>query len=107
MDLSYPLTYASGSVALIDTSHLSQTRHLLDTIAGERILSPNFGVPLEILFSTGIPQILAERIRLIANQVTGVTAQVNPLTYQNGVLTLELILSTGETVTAQYATPTN
>jgi hypothetical protein len=106
MDISYPLTYANGSVALINTVLLSQTRHLLDTIAGERILSPGFGVPLEILFSTGIPQILAERIRLAANQI-GVQTQVEAIAYQNGTLTLELKLSTGETVTAQYAAPIN
>ncbi|MBW4666452.1 MAG: hypothetical protein KME60_03150 [Cyanomargarita calcarea GSE-NOS-MK-12-04C] len=104
MDLSYPLTYAGGSVALIDTPTLSQTRHLLDTIAGERILSPSFGVPLDILYSTGIPQVLAERVRLTASQMVGITAIVEVIAYKNGELSLKLTLATGETVQANYAT---
>jgi hypothetical protein len=104
MDLSYPLTYTSGSIALIDTLMLSRTQHLLDTIAGERILQPSFGVPLDILYSTGIPQVLAERVRIAVSQITGVTAQVEAIAFSKGELSLKLILATGETVQANYAT---
>ncbi len=102
MDIAYPLAYSNGSIAL-SNSPLSQARHLLDTIAGERALFPEFGVPLDILFSTGIPQILAERIRLTANQLSDVQTQVEIESYENGVLQLKLILA-NETITASYAT---
>lgn len=103
MDIAYPLAYSNGSIGLTDST-LSQARHLLDTIAGERVLFPNFGIPLDILYSTGIPQVLAERVRLTANQLSGVQTQVEIESFENGVLKLKLYLA-NETITASYATP--
>jgi phage baseplate assembly protein W len=105
INYNYPLVYSEeGSIKLTNAVLLPKIRHLLDTIAGERILQPSFGVPLNILYSTGIPQVLAERVRIAVSQVTGVTVEVEAIAYQDGKLSLKLTLATGETVTASYAT---
>jgi|GEM_PF-6170803 phage baseplate assembly protein W len=101
MNVSYPLSYLQGSLKS-GVINMSRVRHLLDTIMGERLLFPDFGVPLELLYSTALPQLFAERIRL-AIALNNIQSQVTVKEIASGTLTLEIKLATGDTLL--YATP--
>ncbi|MBW4633566.1 MAG: hypothetical protein KME30_17205 [Iphinoe sp. HA4291-MV1] len=92
-DLSFPLRYKTGSVLLVEKVEditLSQGQHLLSTITGERLLNENFGIPLDIFYHTGIPEILTERIRLAFKQLNNIQATIKIKSYQQGKLSLEI-----------------
>ena len=90
MDLLFPLTLTSdGSLKIVDDEaefKLSQGRHLLATITGERILAESFGVPIDLLYTTGIPEILTERIKMAIAQYVDVKASVFIAGFNQGVV---------------------
>lgn len=81
------------------SKNFTQGRHLAETIAGERFLTPFFGVPVELLYSLGIPEIAMERMRLALGELE-IKAVPSIVSYAGGKLTIKVEFETGETVEA-------
>ncbi len=96
------MSYDNGGIRLTLSEELalSKARHLLNTIAGERVLSPQFGVPLEVLYNVPIPEILVERLQINFNQLLGIKTKISIVSYKEGKLTLKVELSTGDSFTS-------
>jgi hypothetical protein len=90
LDLYYPLSYSAGTVATTEIN-TSRIRHFLDTIAGERLLFPDFGVPLTSLY-TNYPQLISEQLRLLIASQLNIEAQIDS-SYTGGVLTVNVHLA--------------
>lgn len=90
MDLLFPLTLTSdGSLKIVDDEaeyKISQGRHLLATITGERVLAESFGVPIDVLYTTGIPEILTERIKIAIAEYVDIKASVFLSGFERGTV---------------------
>lgn len=92
-DLKYPLSYEYDSLCITKTNSeksLSHVRHFTEVIKGERKLFLDFGMPLDILYNTEIPEVLISRLKLQLNQIDSFQKSVSLLDYSNGKLTLEV-----------------
>lgn len=93
MDLQYPLAYTSnGSIAIADTETTvarSQLFHLLDTVNKERYLYPDFGLPINVLFNSWLPEIIAVRIKVALGQLA-VDYNVKIVNIENNRMRLEV-----------------
>lgn len=99
------MRYKNGSVAISSEANeirLSQARHLIKTVLGERVLSPSFGIAVSMLYSTGIPEILTERIRLAFKQLQNIDAKVTIKSYNKGKLDLIISLSDSEAIETSF-----
>lgn len=100
MDLTYPLKYTkTGAIETTETPYVSQAKHLIDTVTGERRLSPNFGIPLDMLFRSGIPDLAATRIQIALSQIQGAKSEVKIKSYQQGTMQLVVEFETGQQLT--------
>lgn len=91
MDLDYPLNFTpGGSVALTAPIEASHTKHLLDTYAGERPLAPGFGIEPTMFFSSELPELAAEQIRLAIAQYINADAEVTTTDFKDDILYLEV-----------------
>ncbi len=92
------MSYDNGGIRLTLSEELalSKARHLFNTIAGERVLSPEFGIPLDVLYNLPIPEILAERLRITSSQLLDIKTKISIVFYKEGKLTLKVELSTGD-----------
>lgn len=98
----YPLTFSqNGNLEIANTKvqkDISQITHLVNTISGERELSPDFGIPIDILYSSGIPDLLTERVRIAIRQLQDIKSEVRIDKYERG--TLKLVVEFGESIIA-------
>jgi hypothetical protein len=99
MDVSFPLSYNNyGSLQLVDGSskYTSQIKHLLNTVVTERLLSPNFGFPIDLLYNLPLPDLVAERIRLAIAPYLPIPFAVKINAPVNGKLGIEVAIGEEE-----------
>lgn len=100
MDIAYPLRYTlTGAIETTDTPVVSQAKHLINTVTGERRLFPQFGIPLDMFFSSGIPDLAATRIQIALSQIQGAKSEVKIKSYQQGTMQLVVEFETGQQLT--------
>ena len=93
--VSYPLRYQQGNIKLDDKKSeyvKSEIKHFLETLKGERILFQRFGVKIELLFETFLPQVFASSIDIDLQEVipNDIFYEVLPTIFEKGKLTLEI-----------------
>lgn len=99
MDLKYPLTINStGSLVYSSNPNQDHTIHLLDTFAGERVLSPSFGIPADLWFSRELPELTTEQIRLAIATFIDPLARVTATGFTDTKLSLEITLPGNNTI---------
>lgn len=92
-DLKYPLSYEYDSLRVTKNDSeksLSHVKHFTEVMKGERKLFPTFGMPLDILYNTGIPEILVERLKVEINQIDSYKKEISVINYTNNQLVLEI-----------------
>lgn len=64
MDLQYPLTYNLGSLKTINNNEsiLSKIQNVFDTYLRERLLSPQIGIDVSILYDIPIRELVTRQI---------------------------------------------
>lgn len=101
MDVLFPLTYTTyGSIASEEEPEAlnrSHVQHLLETIAGERLLYQFFGFPPDALFETPVQLILAERIRILVSSNLGIPCKCE-ISFKAGKAKALVYFSSGESL---------
>ena len=87
MDLSFPLRYQGAGVRTASTEQEiaeAHILHILNTYKNERIIYTDFGINPAILHNIGIPEVLAESIRLTLSVQARAKTTVEIQEYVNG-----------------------
>ena len=102
--LYYPLRYGENlNLKTVDNETKiidSEVRHYLETLKGERAIYDNWGVPIEVLFESEIPDLLIARIDIELAQVipNDIPYEVLLIDYSQGILKLQIQFLTREEV---------